>query len=134
MAVEFINFNLSQGIEGLVQTPAQAKGLDALPLTQQVLPSNSTFMGSQVDMQNITWLQAGSRWESAVKSFIMPDISSKVLMPAELRNRLKSIRRRTDRLASKEKSTTLRAMVDVLEDDEMLQEMLQNYRTTLVRA
>ncbi len=134
MAVDFINFNLNQGIEGLVQTPAQATGLDTLPLSKQILPSSSTFMGSQVDMQNITWLQAGSRWESAIKNFIMPDISSKVLMPAELRNRLKSIRRRTDKLASKKKSTTLRALVDVLDDDEMLQEMLQNYRATLVRA
>ncbi len=127
-----IFLNLNQGIEGLAQSPAQGKGLEVLPKSQQVLPSSSIFTGAQT--QDISWMQANSHWEKAIQDFVMPNISSSVLLPSELKWRLHKLKNKVDTMARKEKSDTLRALSDALQDDANLQEVLHLYRAALMRA
>ncbi len=132
MSIQHIAFNLSQGIEGVAPNPAQGRSLEVLPQSQQVLPDNSIFTG--VHSQSAPWIQGNSLWSTALQQFVTPHIASGNIVPANLQGRLRHIRRQVDKQARKEQSATLRALADALQDDADLQNLLQEYRSALMRV
>ncbi len=129
-----IHFNFAQGIEKIAPSPANAHSLTSLPRSQQVFPDNSVYTGMQTDLQNTAWIQGSSSWDKSLQNFLTPQVSSSIILPSAMQDRLRSIRLRVDKLARQEKSLTLRALADALQDDADLQDLLHEYRSALIRA
>ncbi len=134
MPVDHIVFNLDRGIDGIAQSPSQAKNLEVLPQSQQVLPSNSLFIGMEANGQSMAVMQGASNWHKTMQDFVMPNIASNVLVPSELKARLDNIRKRIHKKAHKENDPALLALAEALQDDADLQAALHIYRSALVQA
>ncbi len=132
MPIDHTIFNLERGIDGIAQSPSQAKTLEALPQSQQVLPNNSLFLRYETNTQNASTLL--SNWDKNLQDFVMPNITSSVLVPAELKSRLNHIRKKINKRAHSKHEPALLALNEVLQDDAELQEVLHSFRSALVQA
>lgn len=132
-------FDLARGIEGVAQSPPRSNSLNVLPASTRVMPSAQLHTGLHTGQgvpgaENI-WLHASSQWDAHMAQFLTPQgLSPELLLPSVLRARLDLARVKATKAAREQKSAPLRALVDVLEDDQLLRDMLEQYRSALIKA
>lgn len=128
-------FDLARGIEGVAQSPPRGNSLNVLPASTRVMPSAALHTGlGDLGADNL-WLHASSQWDAHMAQFLTPQgLSPELLLPSVLRARLDAARTKAAKAAREQKSAPLRALVDVLEDDQLLRDMLEQYRSALIKA
>lgn len=139
MPIQYTTFDFTHGIEGVAQSPPRSNSLNVLPNSTCVMPSAQLHSGLHVDLQDMgagnLWLHASSQWDASMAQFLTPQgLSPDLLLPSVLRARLDSAHKKAAKAAKESKSATLQALVDVLEDDQLLRELLEQYRSALIKS
>lgn len=135
MPIQHIPFDLAHGIEGVAQSPPQRNSLNVLPASTRVMPSAGLHVGLRELGADSLWLHASSQWDASMAQFLTPQgLSPDLLLPSVLRARLGAARVKAAKAARENRSAPLQALVDILEDDQLLRDMLEQYRSALIKA